>query len=366
MVLEKLKQVPDPTYIHAKPLTDFVSSLFTGAGMPNDEARLCAEVLVDADMHGIDTHGVCYNLDLHYLTGLLNGYINPNPNVEVTHETAGTAVIDADRGMGMIASVKAMELAIEKANTVGQAAVAVKNSSHYGVAGYYARLALNHDMLGFSMSSGGGRVIIPLNGRWPWMGTNPMAFAAPAGNEPPFVIDMASSTTSYGKVSIAESFGVDIPQGWAQDADGNPVTDMTRRKEAIGQPPLGGTHEQGAHKGMGIGMMADVLGAVLPGETLSGMLLDNPRGGRFCHYFQATRIDGFRPADEFKADMDAMLRTLRNQEPAPGSENIRYPGYPEVEYKTKRIESGIPLPRHTVKYFQEMADRLNIDSAILG
>ena len=203
-----------------------------------------------------------------------------------------------------------------------------------------------------------------MNGRYPWMGTNPMAFAAPAGKEPPFVIDMASSTTSYGKVSIAQAFGIDIPQGWAQDADGKAVTDITRRGEAIGQPPLGGTYDQGAHKGMGIGMMADVLGAVLPGETLSGMLLENPKGGRFCHYFQATRIDGFRPAEQFKADMDEMLRTLRSQEPAPGSPDLQYPGYPDAQYVAKRQKTGIPLPRHTVSYFRKMAKQLNVDFTI--
>ncbi len=367
MVLEKLKQVPDPTYVHAGPLTDFVSELFAAAGMPDDEARLCAAVLVDADMNGIDTHGVCYNIDHHYLKGLLDGYINPTPNIKVTYETPGTAVIDADRGMGMIASVQAMELAIEKARTTGIASVAVNNSSHYGAAGYYARQALDHDMIGFSMSSGGRNVIIPLNGRWPWMGTNPMAFAAPADKEPPFVIDMASSISSFGKIAIAASFGIDIPEGWAQDADGNSVTDMKRRDEAIGQPPLGGTHEQGAHKGMGIGMMADVLSAILPNETVSGLVPDVPKGGgRFCHYFQATRIDGFRPADEFKADMDVMLRTLREQESAPGAPAIQYPGHPDAIYVQKRTETGIPLPRHTVNYFKQMADELNVEWTIGG
>ena len=209
-------------------------------------------------------------------------------------------------------------------------------------------------------------MIIPLNGRWPWMGTNPMAFAAPAGNEPPFVIDMAASITSFGKIAIAESFGIDIPVGWAQDADGNPVTDMTRRDEAIGQPPLGGTHEQGAHKGMGIGMLADVLGAILPGEIHSGLLPDNPEGGRFCHYFQATRIDAFRPAAEFKADMDEMLVALREQESAPGAPDIQYPGYPDAEYVKKRTETGIPLPRHTVDYFKQMADELSVKWTIGG
>jgi len=365
MVLEKLKHVPDPTFVHQEPLAEFIANLFTAAGMRPNEARLCADVLVDADMNGIDTHGVCYNLDLHYLTGLMNGYINPTPNVKVTYETPGTAVIDADRGMAMIASVKAMELAIEKAKTTGIASVAVNNSSHYGAAGYYARLALKHDMIGYTMSSGGGRVIIPMNARYPWMGTNPMAFAAPAGEEPPFVIDMASSMTSYGKVSIAQAFGVDIPEGWAQDANGKPVTDISKRSEAIGQPPLGGKYDTGAHKGTGIGVMADVLGAVLPGERLSGLMMDDPKGGRFCHYFQATRIDGFRPADEFKSDMDEMLKAFRTQEPSPeAAGDVMYPGYPDSKYVSKRQEQGIPLPRHTVNYFKKMADMLNVDYSI--
>ena len=217
---------------------------------------MSAAVLVDADMNGIDTHGVSYNIDHHYLVGLLDGYINPTPDMKVTYETPGTAVIDADRGMGMIAGVMAMELAIEKAATTGIASVAVNNSSHYGAAGYYARQALDHDMIGFSMSSGGKNVIIPLNGRWPWMGTNPMAFAAPADREPAFVIDMASSISSFGKLAIAESFGVDIPVGWAQDANGNTVTDITRRNEVIGQPPLGGTHEQGLRAALVKGLRA--------------------------------------------------------------------------------------------------------------
>jgi LDH2 family malate/lactate/ureidoglycolate dehydrogenase len=220
-------------------------------------------------------------------------------------------------------------------------------------------------MIGYTMSSGGGRVIIPMNARYPWMGPNPMAFAAPAGEEPPFVIDMASSMTSYGKVSIAQAFGVDIPEGWAQDANGKPVTDISKRGEAIGQPPLGGKYDTGAHKGTGIGVMADVLGGILPGERLSGLMMDNPKGGRFCHYFQATRIDGFRPADEFKSDMDEMLKSFRAQEPSPqAAGDVMYPGYPDSKYVTKREKEGIPLPRHTVNYFKKMADTLNVDYSI--
>jgi len=367
MVLEKLKNIPDATYVHAGPLTDFISSLFSATGMTVDEARLSAEVLVDADMNGIDTHGVSYNLEHHYLTGLINGYINTTPNVHVTYETPGTAVINADRGMGMIASVAAMELAVEKARNTGIASVVVNNSSHYGAAGFYARMALEHDMIGFSMSSGGRNVIIPMNGRYPWMGTNPMAFATPAGDEPPFVIDMASSTTSYGKVAIARAFRVDIPAGWAQDADGNAITDITKFEDSIGQPPLGVTYDLGAHKGMGIGMMADVLGAILPGEPVSGLLPDKEKGGgRFCHYFQATRIDAFRPADEFKTDMDVMLRTLREQESAPGMPGIQYPGEPDAAYVMKRTKEGVPLPRHSIDYFKKMADTLNVEFTING
>ncbi len=365
MVLEKLKHVPNPTYVQKEPLTDFVATLFIAAGMRTDEAELCSTILVDADMNGIDTHGVCYNLDLHYLTGLMNGYIKAKPEIEIKYETPCTAVIDADQGMGMIASVKAMELAIDKAKTNGMGSVAVKNSSHYGAAGFYARMALEHDMIGYSMSSGGLGVIIPMNARYPWMGTNPMAFAAPAGDEPPFVIDMASSMTSYGKVSIAQAFGVNIPEGWAQNKNGEAVTEISRRSEAIGQPPLGGKYDTGAHKGTGIGIMADVLSGILPGEAVTGMLPDAPKGGRFCHYFQATRIDNFRPAKEFKNDMDEMLRAYLKQEPAPNAEGqVQYPGYPDAKYVEKRNKNGIPLPQHTVEYFQKMAEILNIEFTI--
>ena len=171
--------------------------------------------------------------------------------------------------------------------------------------------------------------------------------------------------TAYGKVSIAQAFGVDIPVGWAQDANGEAVTDISKRSQAIGQPPLGGDYDHGAHKGTGIGIMADVLGGILPGERLSGMMMDNSKGGRFCHYFQATRIDGFRPADEFKSDMDDMLRAFRAQEQAPNATGeVLYPGYPDAGYVTKRAETGIPLPRHTIEYFKKMADMLNVNFTI--
>ena len=343
-----------------------VNELFLKMGLSERDAWQATDVLLLSDTRGVDTHGVS-NMLRNYMESFAAGFINPNPNWTITRETATTANVDCDRGLGITVIPQVMELAIEKAATTGIASVAVNNSSHYGAAGYYARQALDHDMIGFSMSSGGMNVIIPLNGRWPWMGTNPMAFAAPADREPAFVIDMASSISSFGKLAIAESFGVDIPVGWAQDANGNTVTDITRRNEVIGQPPLGGTHEQGAHKGMGIGMMADVLSAILPNEPVSGLVPDEAKGGgRFCHYFQATRIDGFRPAAEFKADMDVMLRTLREQESAPGAPDIQYPGNPDAEYVKKRTETGIPLPRHTVNYFKQMADQLNVAWTIGG
>ncbi len=366
MVLKKLKQVNNPTVVQAGPLTEFVASLFAVAGMSAAHATESAKVLVDADLNGIDTHGVCYNLDLHYLAGLLDGYINARPECTVVHETPSTALVDGDQGVGMISGRFGMNLAIEKAKAVGSACVAVKNSSHYGAAGYYARMAVPHDMIGLTFSSGGPRVIIPMGARDPWMGTNPIAFAAPANEEPPFVIDMATSVVSYGKVAIARAFGLQIPEGWAVLEDGTPVTDPANSPMPHGQPPLGTSHEQGAQKGYGLAMIADVLGGVLPGETLSGMMLDNPRGGRFCQYYQAIRVDAFRPADDFKSDMDSALRALTAQPIAKGHDRVQYPGLPEHEAYRERIESGIPLPMHTVEYFKRMADELNVPYTIGG
>ena len=353
-------------YVQAVPLAEFVASLFHATGMPQDEAREAADILVDADMHGIETHGVAYNIDHHYLTGLMNGYINATPKFRITHETPSTAVFDADRGIGMVACKRAMEIAIDKAKNVGVGAVVVPNSSHFAAAGYYSRMALEHDMIGLTMSSGGSRVIIPLYGKLPWMGTNPIAFAAPADKEPPFVLDMATSTVAFGKLAIAQEFGTDVPEGWAQDKDGNPVTDMRRRSEVVGQPPLGETHEHGAQKGYGLGMMTDIMAGVLSGETISGLLPGNPKGGRFCQYFQATRIDAFRPAAEFKTEMDRMLVALRNQPPRDESNSISYAGLPEHEAFQERSNTGVPLPQHTVAYFKKMADELGVEYTLPG
>ncbi len=366
MVLEALHHIENPTYVQPELLAEFVASLFHAAGMPRDEAREAADILVDADMHGIETHGVAYNIDHHYLTGLMNGYINATPKFRITHETPSTAVFDADRGIGMVACKRAMEIAIDKAKNVGVATVVVPNSSHFAAAGYYSRMALEHDMIGLTMSSGGTRVIIPLNGRLPWMGTNPIAFAAPADKEPPFILDMATSTVAFGKLAIAEEFGVDVPQGWAQDRDGNAVTDMKHRSEVIGQPPLGETHEHGAHKGYGLGMMTDIMAGLLSGETISGLMPESARGGRFCQYFQATRIDAFRPAADFKAEMDKMLIALRNQPALDEAKSISYAGLPEHETFQERLKTGVPLPQHTVAYFKRMADELGVDFTLPG
>jgi len=366
VVLEKLKQVKDPAYIKPDQLTAFVAALFKATGMSDRDARGSAEVLVDADLTGIDTHGVSYNIAYHYIPGLTSGYINPKPDVRVVHETPSTATVDADRAVGMVAGLFAMNVAIEKAAKTGAASVAVKNSSHCAHVGYYARMALKRDMIGIALSANGPRVMVPTHGKDPWMGTNPIAFAAPAGKEPPFVLDMATTVVAAGKLAIARAFGVAAPVGWAQDENAAPVTAMVQGTRVHGQPPLGGTHEQGSHKGYGLGLMSDILCAVLPGEAVSGMLPQLPRGGRFCQYYQAIRIDAFRPASEFKADMDEMLRALRRQPSAPGEPPVIYPGIVEHEAYQKRLKSGIPVPKHAIDYFKSIAAELRVPYTLPG
>lgn len=366
MVLEQLKQVKEPTYVKPDVLTSFVSALFKAAGMPDQDAAGAAEVLVDADLTGIDTHGVSYNIAYHYMAGLTSGYMNGRPKMRVVHETPATAAVDADRALGMVSGRYAMELAMEKAGRVGMGSVAVKNSSHCAHVGYYARMALKKDMIGIALSAGGLRVMVPTHGKDPWMGTNPIAFAAPADKEPPLVLDMATTVVAAGKLAIARAFGVKVPEGWAQDGDAHPITDVNSVQRVHGQPPLGGTHEQGSHKGYGLGLMNEVLCGVLPGEPLSGLMMDVARGGRFCQYYQAIRIDAFRPAAEFKSYMDKMLRSLREQPSAPGQPPVIYPGVPEHEMRAKRMKQGVPVPRHAIDYFRSIAAELKVPYTLDG
>ncbi|MCS7206368.1 MAG: Ldh family oxidoreductase [Dehalococcoidia bacterium] len=348
--------------IPAEPLLEFTATLFQRLGVPKADSETAAHVLVLADLRGIDSHGVQHYIESIYVPGLTQGRINPRPQIRVVRETPVSALVNGDGGLGLVVGPFAMRLAIQKALAAGVGMVAVQNSRHYGAAQIHALMALEHDLIGLSMTNA-SPIVVPTFGREPRLGTNPLSIAVPAGKEPPFVLDIATSTVAMGKVVIAEALGRSIPLGWATDENGIPTTDPQKARAARRLTPLGGTPEHGSHKGYGLGAMVDILTGVLSGAGHSVAL--HPQGAA-GHFFAAWRIDLFRPVAEFKRDMDTFLRTLRETPPAPGYSRVLYPGLPEWETEQERRAKGIPIPRKTLAYFRRISAELGIPYTFKG
>ena len=317
MTMQWLKmKAEEADYVDHAALQALISRIFQKLGLPAADADLSADVLVRADLRGVDSHGVQNSVPYIYVPELRKGAINPHPNVRVVHETPSTATMDGDSGMGMVVGAQAMNLAIEKAKAVGSGFVAVRNSNHYGMAGYYAMMALEHDMIGLSMTRARPSVV-PLGGREPRLGTNPIAVAVPTNGEFPFVFDVATSTVAAQKVAIAAISGRQIPDGWIADREGRPSTDpKLPRDQRVLLPLGGGTRETGGHKGYGLAVIVDIFSGLLANAGWS-MEMDGFNCG---HFFGVWRIDAFRPADEFRQHMDRMLAELRATPPAVGAE----------------------------------------------
>jgi LDH2 family malate/lactate/ureidoglycolate dehydrogenase len=344
--------------VAADRLERHVTRIFAGLGLTAGDASTAASVLVQADLIGVDSHGVSNYIQLLYEPGLRGGTIERRPRVEVVQETPVSALIDGGGGLGLVVGTRAMEIAIEKARAGGIGIAAVRNSRHYGAAGCYARMALAHDMIGLSLTNS-DKLVVPTFGRESRIGTNPIAVAVPAGEEAPFVLDMATSTVPLGKVMLARRHGVPIPLGWAADESGVPTADPEAAFRALRLLPLGGTFEQGSHKGYGLGVVVDVLCGVLSG---AGVAVGQGLGGQVGHFFGALRIDALRPIADFKAMMDAYLRALRETPPAAGSERVLYAGLPEHETAQERRRDGIPLHRDVVAYLDRLGVQLGVGS----
>lgn len=345
----------------ASELIDFATRVFSHLGMPETDARLAAEILVDADLMGIDSHGIAH-LPAHgsYAPALKDGRVNPKPNIRVVRETPATALIDGDSGLGLIVGHRAMSLAIAKARETGVGSVAVFNSRHYGAAGYYARMAIPHEMIGLSMTNA-GPWFVPTNAKKKMIGTNPIAVAAPAGAEQPFLCDLATSTVAMGKLEIALREGKEIPAGWALDGEGKPTRDIPTVYREGGLTALGSTETTSSYKGYALGVVVDILTGVLSGAGFSMAL--GRYGGRVGHFFTAWRIDAFRPVDEFKAMMDEMQRTFRTAEPADPAHPVLLPGQKEYIARADREAHGIPLHVSVIKTLDDLADSLGLPHA---
>ncbi|MHB1131183.1 MAG: Ldh family oxidoreductase [Chloroflexota bacterium] len=342
----------------AEQLLGFITAVLVRLGVPESDARVGAWTLVHADLLGVDSHGIAHFAESRgYCLGLREGVINPRAQPRVVHETPSTALFDGDGGLGVIVATKAMELAIAKARQVGSGFVAVTNSRHFGMSAHYTLMAVEQDMIGLAMTNTVPNVA-PAGGIEGRLGTNPIAVAAPAGEEAPFSMDMATSAVAAGKLRLARIRGQNIPEGWAIDAAGNPTSDAHILQKGGVLLPLGSTPALSYHKGYGLGLMVDIFSGVLTGSGYCGMI--DWQQWNMGHFLGAWRIDAFRPATEFKAMMDQMIRSLRQTKTAPDVDAVLVPGEREFAAEKERRENGIPLHRGVVAPLVKLGAELGV------
>ncbi len=341
----------------------FIELALTTVGVDAGQAGDVAEVLLAADIRGIESHGIA-RLRWFYVDRIRLGTLNRTPSYRVIRETPTSYVLDADNGLGHPASIAAMNKTIDLAREHGIAFSAVRNSNHYGIAGYYAMMALEHDMIGMS-STDSAHFAAPTFGRDKMQGTNPFAYAIPAGNEPAFVFDFATTTVTYGKLEVYERKGLKLKPGWAVGADGQPTDDPTAARFGGALLPLGGFGTAtGGHKGYGLGVLSEILCGVLSGGAFGLRLSkeEGPRqeGGITGHWFGAMRIDAMRDLAEFKRDMDRELRDFKDSAKAAGCERIYVAGEIEYERTLEYGRDGIPLVAKVWEDLDAMAAEIGI------
>jgi len=357
--------MPDQIFSYSQ-LRSFSKAIFISIGCPEEQADLAAEVLVRADLRGIDSHGVAR------LSGYVRlweaGRINHAPDIRVVHETPSTAVVDGDSGLGLVIAPFAMKVAIEKAKIAGTGWVSVRNSNHFGIAGHHAMMALEHDMIGMSMTNA-SPLVAPVFSTERLLGTNPICVAIPAGEQPPFVADFATTTAANGKLEILQRKDKEAPEGWIQTSDGSVSTNPHELKNGGALIPLGSDRDHGSHKGYCLGAWVDIFSAVLSGANYGPWVPPfvsflsppaDPVGKGIGHFFGAMRIDAFRPASEFKQHMDRWINRFRSAKTIDGYDKVLIPGDPEREAEAERITTGIPLNEKVSEDLRELGKKYSI------
>jgi LDH2 family malate/lactate/ureidoglycolate dehydrogenase len=336
--------------------------------MDADLVRTAAEVMVETDLAGVDSHGVSMLMD--YEASKQKGKLNLKAKPKITRQNAVTALIDADAGLGHPASVMAMKLAIEKARAMGVGIVTVMNSHHFGAAGYYAALASKAGMVGMVTSATRTMAVVPTRARLGLLGTNPIAFSAPAKRNAPFLLDMASSSVANGKIKVYDLNDKPIPPGWVLDDAGTPVTDAASAWDILyntkkgGLTPLGGTAEMSSHKGYGLALMVHILGGTLSGASFSPIRVKTQRPSdpdRLGHFFMAIDPKAFRPDGGFEDDLDALIDVLHDTPPVDPAKPVLVPGDPEAAARAKRLKEGIPLPDSLLSKIKAICARSGVE-----
>jgi LDH2 family malate/lactate/ureidoglycolate dehydrogenase len=337
-------------------LRQTVTAIFEQCNLTPEDAAIGADVLVTTDLRGVESHGVS-NMLRTYVQSYQNGSYNPRPNWRIVRESPSTATIDGDGGLGIILGPKAMRIAIDKAKAVGVGIVTMYNGRHLGAVGHHAMLAAQEDMVGLCMTATQPNVL-PTFGAETRLGTNPISIAAPAKDQPPILFDVATSAVAGNKLGLAGRVGSNLLPGWIADREGNPIMEeipVPPRGQYF-QLPLGGTREQGSHKGYGMALMVEVLSTMLSGTLPFG--LDRSTG--YKHFFAAYNISAFTDVDTFKEHMDQMLEWLRETKAAPGQERVLYPGLLEYEDERERREHGIPLHKEVIEWFGKITSELGV------
>jgi len=334
-------------------LRDFMAAVFQRLEVMPADAQIAAEALIEADLMGIDSHGIAQlaTRSILYIDALQKGISNPRARPTVVTESPSLAVIDGQGAMGQVAAHMAQQLAMSKAQETGVGVVTVRNSHHFGAAGVWALRAANAGMIGI-VTQHGGRLVIAAGGRERAFGSNPIAVAIPS-DPYPFLMDFATSAVSLGKLQIAEMQGRSIPEGWAVDADGQATTDPRIFQFGGALVPLGSSPEMSWHKGHALAMLIEILGAVLSGGTTG---LDSDfRALDHCHFHLALRIDGFRPLPEFVAHLAGYQDRLRHTKPIDPARPVASPGDFEFAARAERLQRGVPLHPTVVEGLQRLA-----------
>ncbi len=329
-------------------LTLFTNSVFKAIGCSDIDATLATDVLIKADLRGIESHGVAR------LSGYVRlfeaGRINTKPNIKITRQKAGTFTLDGDAGLGLVVAPRAMEIAIEKCRITGSAYGAIGNSNHFGIAAYHALMAVPHNFIGMSMTNA-SPLVAPTHSNERMLGTNPICYAIPAGKYPPFVLDMATSAAANGKLEIAERANKEIPTGWVEKQNGEPTNDPKELKNGGYLLPLGSDTDHGNHKGYGLGALVDILSGVLSGANFGPWVppfvsflpvLPNLPGKGLGHFLGVMDIDGFIEISEFNARMEQWIERFKNAK-AKGTEKVIIHGEPEQQQYEQRKKEGILL-----------------------
>ncbi len=334
--------------VQAERLRPFVASLFKAARVPDAHAETVAEVLVEADLRGVESHGTTRIAG--YLSMIRLGLLNPRPAVQVVRESPSTAMLEGDRAFGIVVAKHAMELAIDKASRVGIACVTARNVTHTGMVGFYPMMAARRGMVGIAMNNGPA-ILPPFGGKTPTLATNPFSAAFPAGREQPIVLDMATSVVAGGKLRLAAKKGTPIPDHWALDRHGVPTTDP---QEAIFH---GFLQWAGGYKGFGLATMVEVLGGVLSGGLFGQ---DVPQMKAFgkdplitSAFYLALDVEHFMPLAEFTTRVDRLVQHIKSAEPAKGVDEVFVAGEIEFRRKAERLRDGIPV---SLVVYRELGD----------